>query len=256
LLGKVPCSELAVATHIEMLKDTSSLWLCWACLPNLMKYLPTTDAIDKSKVKVELMSVNDRVSKFLESGRLAVAQHSANLRVLEVKLSESIKQIARSASLQVLRRSGAERMDRAPLKNRAENHNRLIITNLPVTDEGRLIDRIITLARHIGVDLCYNDIDHCNQMTSAHPSAVVPVTFVRKWQRDSFYSHYRHFVKERQLAVWDVFRQSRSDCRRIYLFEHLKPADNVVYKETRRMKKRSLVAGSVHEELFGVCSFV
>jgi hypothetical protein len=183
-----------------MLKDTSSLWLCGACLPNLMKYLPTTDAIDKNydftdaldAVKVELMSVNDRVSKTLESCRLAVAQHCANHRVLEVKLSESIKQIARSASLHVLRRSGAERMDRAPLKNRAENHNRLIITNLPINDEGGLIDWIITLARHVGVDLCYNDVDHCYQMTSVHPSAAVPVfvRFVRKWQRDSFYSHH------------------------------------------------------------------
>jgi hypothetical protein len=198
----VTCSGLmAVATHIEMLKDTSSFWVCGACLPNLMKYMPTTDATDKNcdvtdaldAVKVELMSVNDRISITLESGRLAVAQHSANLMVLEVKLPESIKQIARSASLHVLGRSGAERMDRVPLKNRAENHNRLIITNLPVTDEGRLIDRVITLARNIGVDLCYNDIDHCNKMTSAHPSAVVPVRIVRKWQRDSFHSHYRHF---------------------------------------------------------------
>jgi hypothetical protein len=56
-----------------LLKDTSSLWLCEACLSNVMKYLPTTDAIDKNydvtdsldAVKVELMSINDRVSKTL-----------------------------------------------------------------------------------------------------------------------------------------------------------------------------------------------
>jgi hypothetical protein len=95
-----------------------------------------------------------------------------------VKLSESIKHVERSASLHILGSGGAKRMDKVPLKSHAENHNRLIITNLPITDEGRLINQIITLARHVGVDLCYNDIGHCNQMTCAYPSVAVPV-FVR-----------------------------------------------------------------------------
>jgi hypothetical protein len=77
----ITCSGLAVATHIEMLKDTSSLWLYGACLPNLRKYLPTTDAIDENCDFTDALDVNDRVNKTLESGRLAAAQHSTNLRV-------------------------------------------------------------------------------------------------------------------------------------------------------------------------------
>jgi hypothetical protein len=40
------------------------------------------------------------------------------------------------------------------------NRNRLIITNMPVRAESRLINDILALSRAIGFDLQYGDVDH------------------------------------------------------------------------------------------------
>jgi hypothetical protein len=94
------------------------------------------------------------------------------------------------------------------------------------------------MAGRIGCQLQVVDIDHCNQIMSRHQSGATPV-FV-----DEFYSLYLQTTSERSLMVGDVFGKCGGDTRRLYVSEHLTPADNAVYKEARRMKKRGLIKGT------------
>jgi hypothetical protein len=59
---------------------------------------------------------------------------------------------------------------------------RLIITNLPKLEGTRLIDNILALARFIGVELQYSDIDHYNQLSGSLQSNAGPaiVKFVSR----------------------------------------------------------------------------
>jgi hypothetical protein len=106
----------------------------------------------------------------------------------------------------------------------------------------RLIDNILVLARFIGVELRYNDIDHCNQLSGSHQSNAAPVfvKFVSRWIRDEFYSCYLHCVKGKALTVSTLYGHCKDDDRRIYVSEHLTLHDNTIFKEARRLKRINL----------------
>jgi hypothetical protein len=121
-------------------------------------------------------------------------------------------------------------------------NDRLIITNLPVLEGHRLIDNILALARFIGVELRYSDIDHCNQLSGSHQSNAAPVfvKFVSWWMRDEFYSCYLHSVKGKALTVSMLFRLCEDDNRRIYVSEHLTLHDSTIFREAKRLKRMNL----------------
>jgi hypothetical protein len=108
-----------------------------------------------------------------------------------------------------------------------------------VLEGHRLIDNIFALARFIGVELRYSDIDHCNQLSGSHKSNAAPVfvKFVSRWMRDEFYSCYLHCVKGKALTVSMLFRLCKNDNRRIYLSEHLTLHDSAIFREGKRLKR-------------------
>lgn len=229
--------------YVEMTRleadQKPSLWLCAKCFPNLANNWPTTSApaVHQPSPNVEKSPAVDKKS---DADRVSIAQHSTNLRLLESKLAESVKKIealaAATASRPVPTKWG-------PTGDRADNFNRLIITNMPITREP-LISRIVLLAHRVGCELRPQDIDHCNQIMTPHPSGATPVfvRFVQRWKRDEFYSLYLSFVNERALTIGEIFGRGIGDNRRIFVSEHLTSADNVIYKEARRMRKRGLIA--------------
>jgi hypothetical protein len=86
----------------------------------------------------------------------------------------------------------------------------------------RLINNILALARFIGVEFRYSDIDHCNQLSGSqqskvargstsrtHPASTVIQTSQTRWMRDEFYSCYLHCVKGMVLTVSMLFRHSK-----------------------------------------------
>jgi hypothetical protein len=248
----VDCAKFDVNVYIEMLRleqdQEPSLWLCSECLPALANNWPSTTHASATSCATIPPKANDppakvgHIDKRPDPDRQSITQHFSNLRLLETKLAESIKKIE-SFSPPAASNLGATKW--GPSGVRADNYNRLIITNMPVTGEP-LIARILRMARRIGCDLQAVDIDQCNQIMSRHQSGAMPVfvRFVQRWKRDEFYSLYLHSTRERLLIVGDVFGQCSDDTRRMYVSEHLTPADNVVYREARRMKKRGLIRGT------------
>jgi hypothetical protein len=101
---------------------------------------------------------------------------------------------------------------------------------------------ILALARLIGVELRYSDIDHYNQVSSSHQSNVAPVIlkFVSRWMRDEFYLCNLHCVKGKALTVLTLFRHCKDDNRRIYVSDHLTLHDSSIFRKARRLKKMSL----------------
>jgi hypothetical protein len=102
---------------------------------------------------------------------------------------------------------------------------------------------ILALLRAIWFDLQYGDVDHCNHLTSNHPSnaALVFVKFVSRWRREELYLFYLHFVNKKTLLIATVFRQYKDSLGRIYVSEHLTPHDNLVFKGVKKLKKSGLV---------------
>lgn len=257
----VDCAKLDVNLYIKMLELQqdlkSSLWLCGDCYPALANNWPSTPHASATSCATGPPKADNppakvgRIDKGPSPDRLSIVQHVNNLRLLEAKLAESIKKVE-SFSTPAASNSGPTKW--GPSGDRADNYNRLIITNMPVTGEP-LIARILRMAKRIGYDLQAVDIDHCNQIMSRHQSGATPVfvRFVQRWKRDEFYSLYLHSMSERSLLVRDVFGQCNNDTRRMYVSEHLTPVDNVVYKEARRMKKRGLIRGARTK---GGCVFV
>lgn len=248
----VDCAELDVNVYIEMVRlqqdQKSSLWLCSECFPALANnWHSTTHASATSCATIppkadDHPAKNDRIDKRPNPDRQSIAQHVSNLRLLEAKLAESIKKIE-SFSPPAASDPGPSKW--GPSGDRADNYNRLIITNMPVTGEP-LIGRILRMAERVGCHLQAVDIDHCNQIMSRHQSGATPVfvRFVQRWKRDEFYSLFLQATSERSLMVSDVFGKCGGDTRRLYVSEHLTPADSAVYKEARRMKKRGLIKGT------------
>jgi hypothetical protein len=100
----------------------------------------------------------------------------------------------------------------------------------------------LALARFIGVELRYSDIDHFNQPSRSHQSNAPPVfvKFVSRWMRDEFYSWYLHCVKRKSLTVTMLFRLYEDDNRRIYVSEHLTLHDSTIFREAKRLKRMNL----------------
>jgi hypothetical protein len=256
----VSCTSLRADTFIEMAGVKSSIWLCEVCMPNLMKYVAVSssqanDVATLDAVEERLTAICDRFDAATVSAADAQDRHCSNLRELESRLSLAAQGVEKvSSSLldgsyvnqggvpEKAFGEGAQK-DVQHHHGRFANRNRLIITNMPVRAESRLIDDILALSWAIGFDLQYGDIDHCNQLTSNHPSNAAPVfvRFVSRWRREEFYSCYLHYVNKKPLQIATVFRQYKDSLGRIYVSEHLTPHDNLVYKGAKNLKKSGLI---------------
>jgi hypothetical protein len=171
--------------YMQMNSNKVSIWLCEVCLPNLIMYLPVSksavkrrhgDYGDNGNMEKGLTTLCDKVDAIAVAGRKADARHCASLSLLQSKVSEiaekSERHMARvmvtvSMGSQSTQKNKPDYQLSAAVSSRTANYNRLIITNLPVLDEHRLIDNILALARFIGVELRYSDIDHCNQLSGS-----------------------------------------------------------------------------------------
>jgi hypothetical protein len=256
------CTGLPDETYIELSLAEEAIWMCPDCLPNLLRYLPKEAPCSCTNVEAAVNSIADTVrtvckeyESALTSCQQSISQYHTNIRILEKKLAGPLDSTP-VASVSSPVQQHAQLIDPAapiPSKpvndaevSRDANRSRVIITNVPLVRKGHLADHIIKLAQFIGLELRYSDIESCNQLAGAHPSNASPifVRFASGCMRDAFYDRYRHLVLQRRLAVADVFPQWKDDLRRIYVAEHLTPADNIIYKEARRMKKQNVIDGT------------
>jgi hypothetical protein len=255
----VECTSLKNDVYMQMASNKVSIWLCEVCLPNLVMYLPVSksavkrrhgDYGDNGDMEKGLTTLCDKVDAIAVAGREADDRHCASLSLLQAKVSEIAEKSERQMA-QVMANMGSQNVQEnkptdyqlsAAVSNRTTNYNRLIITNLPVLKGHRLIDNILALARFIGVELRYSDIDHCNQLSGSHQSNAAPVfvKFVSRWMRDEFYSCYLHCVKGKALTVSMLFRLCEDDNRRIYVSEHLTLHDSTIFREAKRLKRMNL----------------
>jgi hypothetical protein len=236
--------------------DADSIWLCADCLPNLIKYLPgsvstaatTVDSTALSSAAVDkIEDMCGRTNAVLTSCHQSFAQHCDNIRLLELKMSEAIKSVEKlNVSLTTPQQTSPLPSAASSTSDRNTNVDRLIITNLPILQESRLIESVVALAHRFEMDLRVGDIASCNQQRKAHPSNASPVflKFVSQCTRNEFYSRYLHYAKCQHLGVADVLPDYRGNTRRIYVSEHLTPSDNIIFREARRMRSKGQIASA------------
>jgi hypothetical protein len=210
----VECTSLENDVYVEMTGSDVSIWLCKVCLPNLVKYLPVSSAtFALGDIKKGFTTLCDKVDAIAVAGREADALHCASLSLLHAKVSEIAEKSERQIAGVMKVSMGSQNVQwikpadyqlSTTVSNRTANYNRQIFTNLPMLEGIRLIDVILALARFIGVELRYSDIDHCTHISSSHHqsnAAPVLVKFVSRCMRDEFYSCYLHCIKGKTLPV-------------------------------------------------------
>jgi hypothetical protein len=264
------CTDLSDETYAALDGEKKSIWLCCECLPFLTRFLPKAASCSCASVNAAVDAVMSTVVKKIDnvckerdsavaSHQQSISQYQSNMRILEKKISEMME-VASSKILPPTEPVGPPQNSPDDISNTTEkagrraneeadrdaNRDRLIITNMPVVPDAYLPDAIIGLGWSIGLELRYSDIENCNQLAGAHPSNARPVfvKFVSKCMRDTFYARYRRLVLRHPLCVADVYTHLKGDHRRIYVAEHLTPADNTIFKEARRMKKRNIIGGA------------
>jgi hypothetical protein len=152
------CVKLRPDTFIEMAGVMSNIWLCEVCMPNLMKYVPVSsshanDVATFDAVEERLIPICDLFDAATVSAADANDRHRFNLHeLLESRLSLAALGVEKvSSSLLDGGRlyAGGEtektfgEVDQKDVQHhhgRFANRNRLIITNMPVRPESRLID--------------------------------------------------------------------------------------------------------------------
>jgi hypothetical protein len=139
-------------TFVRLSSDADSIWLCAECLPNLVKYLPTTSTNvnipDISNAAVErIQEICGQTNAVLSSCGQSISQHFTNLRLLELKMTEAIKTVKNlNASTSAPQKSQTVPSSAPVQLDRSANLDRLIITNLPTLHDGRLIEIIVKIA--------------------------------------------------------------------------------------------------------------
>jgi hypothetical protein len=245
----LPCSGADLDTFIRLSSDRNSIWLCKVCLPNLVNLpsnttmttpststVPTSVAMDGPAAAGISNELCAKVEKVLEECSQTFSQHASNLRLPEQKIHESFVKVQSA--------NGPAASNQQSNSSRFANQNRLIITNVPANLAGSAADRVVLLARHIGANIGYADIDTCNQLTKPHPSNSAPifVRFLSRIKRNEFYSRYLHLASGGRMVVGEVFPAFPNDTRRLYVAEHLTPANTAIFKEARFLRRKRLVA--------------